>query len=94
MKVSLYVDDDLWRRFREAVLRARGTSRALSDQVAELIEDALTQEAVAKGFSLIGKSSTKILSAAEIKPVSPRAKTSAGKAIREMRGGRAAHIPG
>lgn len=94
MKVSLYVDDDLWRRFREAVLRARGTSRALSDQVAELIEDALTQEAVARGFSLIGKSPTKILSAADIKPVSPRAKTSSGKAIREMRDGRAAHIHG
>lgn len=85
--ISLYIDDDLWRRFREDVLRSRGKSRALSDQVAELIEDALTQEAVTRGFGLIGESPSRILSAAEIKPITPRVDTSSERAIREMRDG-------
>jgi len=94
MKVSIYIEDELWRRFREAVLRARGTSRALSDHVSELIEDALTQEAVVRGFSMIDKSPSKIISAAEIKPISPKAKTSSEKIVREMRDGRAARVYG
>ncbi len=94
MKVSLYIDDELWKRFREVVLRTRGTSRALSDQVAELIEDALTQEVVARGLIMIDKSPSKILSAAEIKPISPKVKTSSEKIIRKMRDARASRIYG
>ena len=36
-KVSLYIDEDAWRRFREQVFAKHGTLRRLSGEVEKLI---------------------------------------------------------
>lgn len=87
MKVSLYVGDDTWIKFRKAVLRKTGDPRALSSEVQGLIEDAIVDERVAAAFQKM-KISSKGLSSTRVVPVKPSVATSAESILREMRGGR------
>jgi len=55
MKVSLYLDESLWVRFKEAVLRKHGTLRKLSSEVESLLQTSMVDdESVEQAFKKIG----------------------------------------
>jgi len=87
MKVSLYVRDEVWDKFRRAVLRRTGDPRALSSEVQTLIQDSLVEDTLITGFEKM-KISSKPLISTQVVAVKPSAPTSAEKTLREMRGKR------
>lgn len=87
MKVSLYVGDEVWDKFRRAVLRRTGDPRALSAEVQGLIQDSLLESMVVGGFEKM-KVSPKPLSSMQVVAVRPSTATSAETTLREMRGRR------
>ncbi|MDG6979461.1 MAG: hypothetical protein JRN58_10325 [Nitrososphaerota archaeon] len=87
MKVSLYVKDEVWEKFRRAVLRRRGDARSLSSEVQKLIEDAMVEDALAAGFRKI-EVVPMPLSSFQVVAVKPSGETSAEDVLGEMRGGR------
>lgn len=87
MKISLYVRDEVWDKFKRAVLRKTGDPRALSSEVQSLIQDSLVEDMVIAGFDRM-KLSARPLSSMQIVAVKPSTPTSAENAVREMRDGR------
>ena len=87
MKVSLYVRDEVWDKFRKTVLRRTGDPRSLSSEVQALIRDSLMEDVVSAGFERMGRAS-KPLSSTQVKAVAPSSPTSAADTLREMREGR------
>ena len=47
MKVSLYLQDEIWKKFKRGILRRTGELRSLSSEVQELIEE----NSLRKGFA-------------------------------------------
>jgi len=83
VKTSLLIEEALWRLFKARVVRERGV-RELSRAVEEAIKEELCDLEIAEGLAkLVGREPTPI----EVEPVKPLVKTSAGRAVREMRGG-------
>ena len=90
-KVSLYIDEDLWVRFKEAVLRKHGTLRKLSSEVESLIRESLIGEEAIQGFAGLDVEVDTLISPKEIKENRPRLRGPPSEAIiREMRGRRIA----
>jgi len=87
MKVSVYVDDEVWDKFRRAVVRRSGDPRTLSSEVQNLIQDSLVEDSVVTGFEKM-KIASKPLSSMQIVVVKPSVVTSAETTLREMRGRR------
>jgi hypothetical protein len=87
MKVSLYVGDEIWDKFRRTVLRRTGDPKTLSSEVQNLIKDSLVEDTVVAGFEKM-KVEFKPLSSMQIAPVKPSFATSAEASLREMRGRR------
>jgi hypothetical protein len=87
MKVSLYVRDETWDKFRRAVLRRTGDPRALSSEVQSLIQDSLVEETLIAGFEKMRISARPVIST-QIVAVEPSIPTSAEDTLREMRGKR------
>jgi len=88
-KVSLYIDEDLWVRFKEAVLRKHGTLRKLSSEVESLIRESLIGEEAVQSFTKIGVEVDALISPKEIKKNRPKLRGPPSEAIiREMRGRR------
>jgi len=55
MKVSLYLDEKLWARFKEAGLRKHGTLRKLSSEVDSLLQTSMVDgEDVEQAFEKMG----------------------------------------
>jgi hypothetical protein len=84
MKVSLYIGDEVWNKFRRAVLRRTGDPRVLSSEVQGLIEDALVEDALIAGFERMNVS-PKPLSSMQVEPARPSSATSAETTLSEMR---------
>ncbi len=84
MKVSLYLQDETWRKFKRDVLRKTGQLRTLSSEVQELIEDNSTEDSLRKGFEKM-KIEIKPVSSSEVNPVRPSTRTSSAATIRRMR---------
>ncbi len=53
-KVSLYLDQQVWRRFREKVFRKHGGLRMLSAEVESLLRSQLIDEEVSTAFQKLG----------------------------------------
>ena len=53
-KVSLYIDEKLWARFKEVVLRKHGTLRKLSSEVESLLKTSLIDEDIGRAFEKMG----------------------------------------
>ncbi len=49
-KVSVYIDDRVWARFREAVFRKHGSLRQLSSETEALMQDFAVEDAVIAAF--------------------------------------------
>ena len=84
MKISLYIDEKLWLRFKEAVLRKHGTLRRLSNEIEEVIRSCLVEDYLESFFKEMVKASFSIeeLKKNRSKPSRPSSEI----LIREMRG--------
>ena len=88
-KVSLYLDEELWVKFKEAVLKKHGTLRKLSSEVESLLRASLVNEDVERALK---KMSVKtLISPEEVKQGRPKLRGPPSQIlIREMRGRRVA----
>ena len=53
-KVSVYLDEKLWVKFKEEVLRRHGTLRKLSSEIESLIRFSLDYEDIRLAFEKVG----------------------------------------
>jgi len=85
-KVSLYIDDDAWKRFREQVFARHGTLRKLSDEVEGLIYSEDIEGIVASGAKKVGISIERGLTPSAIKKSRPKLRGGVAETIvRQMR---------
>ena len=86
VKVSLYIDDAAWRRFREQVFAKHGTLRRLSDEVESLICSEDIEEILAVSAKKLGISIDRALTPAEIKRIRPKLRGAVAESlVRQMR---------
>lgn len=87
-KVSLYLDEELWIKFKEAVLRKHGTLRKLSDEVESLLRASIADESIEKAFKEMGVDLKTIISPEMIKYDRPKLRGPPSEVlIRKMRSG-------
>ena len=90
-KVSLYLDEELWVKFKEAVLRKHGTLRKLSSEVESLLRASLVDEDVERALKKMGIDVKAFISPEEVKKGRPKLRGPPSQVlIREMRGRRIA----
>ena len=88
-KVSLYIDDAAWKRFREQVFARHGTLRRLSDEVEGLICSEDIERIWASGAKKVGISTERGLTPSAIKKARPKLRGALAETIlRQMRGQR------
>jgi len=87
MKVSLYLDESLWLRFKEAVLKKHGTLRKLSSEVESLLQTSMVDdESVEQAFKKIGTDVKTPCSPEEVRQNRPKLRGPPSEAlIRKMR---------
>ena len=93
-KVSIYIDGELWRRFKKMIVQRTGDTRSLSKEVQSLIQETIVEKALLDGFNRLDLNLEKLPSFGDITPVVPTKPTSAGRMVREMRDERAESISG
>lgn len=84
MKVSLYLEDEVWKKFKRNVVRRTGDLRSLSSEVQELIRENSEEDSLRKGFEKM-KVDLKPISSSQVVPVKPSVRTSSANIIRKMR---------
>jgi hypothetical protein len=90
-KVSLYVDEEVWMKFREEVFKRYGSLRKLSSEVEALLRSSLIEDALASTFNSLGVSVSGTISSENVKQGRPLLRgPPSEEIIREMRGKRAA----
>ena len=86
-KVSLYVDEKLWVRFKEAVLRKYGTLKNLSSEVKSLLRLSLVKDDVQSAFEGLGIRVESMISSDKVKRSRPKLRgPPSEELIRQMRG--------
>jgi len=91
-KVSVYIDEELWKKFKKMIVQRTGDTRSLSREVQTLIEETIVEKALLDAFKRLGLNLEKLPSFGDIKLVVPTEPTSSGRIVREMRGKRAESI--
>jgi len=90
-KVSLYLNEDLWIKFKEAVLRRYGTLRRLSSEVENLLRTSLVDEDVEQAFERMNVDIKTTFSLEKVKRGRPKLQGPPSEIlIKEMRGRRVA----
>lgn len=93
-KVSLYLNEELWIRFKEAVLKKHGTLRKLSDEVENLLRASMIDEEIEKAFKNMGISVKTVFSPEEVKRNRPQLRGPPSEVlIKKMRGRRVEGLP-
>ena len=81
IKTSISVDKKLWERFRSRIGDERGLKK-LSQAVEEALEEELSEDLIIEVLErLLGPEKLPLT----ITPVEPKARTNAGKTVRELR---------
>ena len=81
IKTSISVDKKLWERFRSRIGDERGLKK-LSQAVEEALEEELSENLIIEALErLLGPEKLPLT----ITPVEPKARTNAGKTVRELR---------
>jgi len=95
-KVSLYIDEERWAKFKEEVFRKYGTLRKLSDEVEVLLDSFLVEDALARAFKDLGFGVKGTISSQEVEKNRPVSRgPSSEELIKEMRRKRIAeNLPG
>jgi len=86
-KVSLYLNEELWIKFKEAVLKKHSTLRKLSDEVENLLRTYMIDDGdIEKAFKNMGVNVKTVLSPEEVKHNRPRLRGPPSEAlVRKMR---------
>ena len=85
-KVSLYINEEVWAKFREEVFRKYGSLRKLSSEVEALLRSTLVQDKVKSEFEKLGIKTDGTISSREVKERRPMLKgPPSEKMVREMR---------
>ncbi|MBS7612255.1 hypothetical protein KEJ27_08680 [Candidatus Bathyarchaeota archaeon] len=86
-KVSLYLDDKLWIKFKEVVLRRHGTLRKLSNEVENVLRASLVEENIEEAFKAMDLDVKVVSSPEDVKRSRPKLQgPSSELLIRKMRG--------
>ena len=91
-KVSIYIDDELWQKFKKMVVQRTGDTRSLSKEVQSLIEETIVEKALLGTFKKLGLNLEKLPSFGDVKAVVTVKPTSSGRMVREMRDERAESV--
>ena len=83
-KVAVYVDEAMWRSFKEEVLRKYGTTRRLNKEIEGLIESYSVRDAMIDCVNYLS-GTYGFISSEDVKKDRPELKSSAGEVLREMR---------
>lgn len=96
MKVGLYVDDEVWAKFKELVFKKHKTLRRLSSEVEVLLRSLMMDEVITSGLGGIGVEVKETMPSSEVKRGRPPLRgPPAEEIVREMRGRRLAEaLPG
>jgi rRNA-processing protein FCF1 len=70
-KVSIYVNDSVWIKFKEKVFQKHGNLRKLSSEVEKLLQDAVVETAVISEFEKLGVKVKGTISSQDIKAKRP-----------------------
>jgi len=85
-KVSVYIDDRVWARFREAVFRKHGSLRQLSSETEALMEDFAVEDAMLAAFRRMNVTVDGTTSSRDVKEGRPSLKGPPSEdIIRDMR---------
>jgi len=85
-KISVYIEDSVWAKFREQVFQKYGNLRKLSSEVEKVLRAAITEDAVNLGFKKIGITVKGTMPSREIKAKRPLLKGPPSEDIlKEMR---------
>lgn len=85
-KVSLYIDEEVWAKFREEVFRKYGNLRKLSKEVEALLRSTLVEDTITSGFRKLGTEAKGVISSGEVKEKRPMLKgPPSEKIVKEMR---------
>ena len=86
VKVSIYVDYEVWGSFKTQVFHKHGNLRKLSSEVESLLRDAIVEDQVVSAFEKIGVTTKGTVSSNEIKTSRPRLRGPPSEEIlKEMR---------
>lgn len=85
IKTSIVINEKLWEKFKLKASIERGL-KGVSRAVEKALEEELSEPTIAKALENMAPAKPRT---PEITPVKPRVKTSAGKAVRELRASRA-----
>ncbi|MFQ6086179.1 MAG: hypothetical protein ACE5OY_07985 [Candidatus Bathyarchaeia archaeon] len=86
VKVSLYVNEEVWGRFREEVFRKYGNLRKLSNEVEALLRSTLVEDRVTSEFKKLRIKTEGTVSSWEVKKKRPRLSgPPSEKIVKEMR---------
>lgn len=90
-KVSLYIDEEVWSKFRERVFSKYGNLRKLSSEVETVLRSTLVQDRVSSAFQKLGFQTEGTVSSRQVKENRPMLRGPPSEEIvREMRGKRIA----
>ena len=84
MKVSLYLEDELWKRFKKRLLQRAGDARVLSKEVQALLRESIVEDELKAGFELM-KIETKLITPDQVEAVTPSVPTSSARTLKDMR---------
>ena len=85
-KVSLYISEEVWAKFREETFRKYGSLRRLSSEVEDLMRSSLVGDRVMSEFEKLGVKLEGTIASREVKEKRPRLKgPSSEKLVRKMR---------
>jgi len=87
-KVAIYIDEAVWKSFKEEVLRKYGTTRGVSKEIESLIESYSVRDALIKSLNNLSETYG-FRASGKVKEDRPESKISAAEVLREMRDERA-----
>ena len=94
VKTTIMIDEELWRRFRESVVRKYESSRKLSENVEEAVKSFDAEGTLSQLLVSLGHEPEGYPSSSEVISNRPKVAMSASRTIKEMRRGRAEGISG
>ncbi len=93
-KVSIYIDPEIWQKFKKLIVQRTGDTRSLSKEVQSLIQETIVEKSLLYAFKKLDLVIERVPSFSDITPVVPTKPTSSGRMVREMRDERAESISG
>jgi len=85
-KVSLYINEEVWAKFREGIFRKYGSLRKLSSEVENLLRSTLIEDKVTFEFRKLGIKVEGTISTQEVKEKRPMLRgPPSERIVREMR---------